>query len=233
MTKTAGWTFKVDGTICKWQWNNGGPDITCLQPVRRPASTEYSSHVPVHAYSVTMKRVLPLESGLEFELALWLDRKSDIDCLVPQPFRINWSEGVHHIPDLLDRNLDGTVTIWDARPRERQDSEFLSRAASTETACKSVGWNYNVFDGLTRPESQNLRWVSGYRRAPEWIGAARNSMAQLLIDGASIGDVLGSDDQGGHLTAALWHLIWAGDVSIDFKRPWSKKTQICWNGTSK
>jgi hypothetical protein len=233
MTKNAQWTFKVDGVVCDWQWVDGGPDVTRLDSVRNPTSTEYSRHVPVHAYLTTMKRVLPLESGLEFELALWLDRRSNVECLVPQPCRITSSEGVRHVPDLLEGRLDGTVTVWDARPTERQDAEFLSLVALSEKACDAVGWAYRVFDGLTRVESQNLRWVSGYRRAPEWIEGAWPALAELLIDGAAIGDVLDSDDQGGHMTAAMWHLIWAGDVSVDFSCPWSKNTQIRWNGTPK
>lgn len=233
MTTDPQWTFKVGGALCNWLWANGGPDITRLESVRSPTSTEYSRHVPVHAYSATMKRVLPLESGLEFELVLWLDRRSDVECLVPQPCRITSSEGMRHVPDLLERDLDGKVTVWDARPVSRQDAEFLSRAALSERACNVVGWSYRVFDGLTHSESQNLRWVSGYRRAPEWIEGARTALAQLLIGGVAIGDVLDSDDQDGHMTAAMWHLIWAGDVSIDFNCLWSKNTQIRWNGAPK
>lgn len=130
-----------------------------------------------------MKRVLPLESGLEFELALWLDRRSDVECFVPQPCRIASSEGVRHVPDLLERRLDGTVTVWDARPTERQDAEFLSQAALSENAGNAVGWAYRVFDGLTRVESQNLRWVSGYRRAPSIRSGVRNCMALVRKDG--------------------------------------------------
>ena len=151
MTTDPQWTFKVGGALCNWLWANGGPDITRLESVRSPTSTEYSRHVPVHAYSATMKRVLPLESGLEFELVLWLDRRSDVECLVPQPCRITSSEGMRHVPDLLERDLDGK-----SHSLGRSSSESSGRRVFVSS--RSVGASLQC----SRLELQSIRRVNAF-----------------------------------------------------------------------
>ena len=42
----------------------------------------------------------------------------------------------------------------------------------------------------------------------------------------SIGGVLAADDEGGHLTASMWHAIWRGDLICDLDKHLSRSTTL-------
>lgn len=197
--------------------------------MRGVRSAALCRNIPVHGHCGTTSSTLTLESGLELELMLSLDRLPDVVWLVPQPCRLEWSGGPKHTPDLLSVRCDGGYKLWDARPKDRQKPDFAEVAALTDEACRRIGWSYEVFEGLPAVESLNLRWLSGARRAPEWLEPGRVRLRDLVGDGATIGDVAGTNDPGGHLLSVLWHLLWTGEVRVDLGARWDASTLMSWS----
>lgn len=77
------WSFAVGGQVVSgWDWGAGPPDVRQLGSVRKVRSSTYSRNVPVHAFSMTIGDDLTLESGLEHQLMMMLDRDRDVAWLV-------------------------------------------------------------------------------------------------------------------------------------------------------
>ena len=224
------WEFAVAGTRRVWDLSTSSPPVSELEPIRKVASSRLSRHVPVLAYSMTTGGTLALESGLELELMSWLDRQSLVTHLVSQPAHLEWEDGRSHTPDLLSMDVDGVVTLWDARATEAQDADFALKAAATRRACGEVGWRYEVFAGLSVIASLNLRWLGVSRRAPEWLDPHVEPLRSLAEDGASIGDVAAADGGRGYLLSSMWHLVWRGDIQLDLEEPWCDSTPLAWAG---
>ena len=72
------WEFALEGELVEWDWGRGAPRIDEMGPVRAVRSGSRSRHAPVMGYCSTVGSVLPLESGLELELMLWLDRQPQV-----------------------------------------------------------------------------------------------------------------------------------------------------------
>ncbi|OFE18449.1 hypothetical protein BA895_12165 [Humibacillus sp. DSM 29435] len=226
----ATWTFSYAGDrYPAWAWSEGDPPVRHLEPMRRTKSGRLSKNIPVQAACMTTGGWLFLESGLEHELATWLDRKPEVVWLLGQPALLEWEDGLSHFPDLLSMDRDGEVTIWDARPPSRRDETYLVKSVRTQAACQGVGWKYEQFGGLSEVESLNLRWIAGARRPPEWLDPARNVLHDRLADGPlTIGEVMAADDGRGFLVSAMWHLVWSGQLSINLAVPWGRPTPIAW-----
>lgn len=230
------WTFRFGGEPPRrWDWSGGAPDVRALAPIRTPRSTEKSRHIPVQAHCFVTQTMLRLESGLEYDLLLMVERDPEAAWVVPQPTRLgvkvaNGRRTVH-TPDLLVLDRDGGVTIWNARSAERQDEEFLMQSQATEFACHKVGWRYGVFSGHSRAKKYNLRWLAAYRGSMPWHAAAKSALVELCgTSAATVGDVLSSDRGSGHLVSALWHFAWRGDLAIDLDRHIRRSTPITWVG---
>lgn len=231
------WTVRVEGRLRVWDWAAGPPPTRLMRPVRQPASSDLSRHVPVATKSSTTGGVLGLESGLEHDLVRVLDRRSDVVWLVEQPVRLRFvrrrnGRPVHHVPDLLAEHDDGRVVVWDARPSGRQDELFRLKAEMTAEACAAVGWGYEVFSGLSPVERVNLLWVDAARQAPAWAPAASLALRDFLTSGdRTLGEVLDHDSGAGHLVSTLWHLIWCGTVDCDLTVPITQAAPLRWRET--
>jgi len=223
------WWFDVGEGTQAWNGEHP-PDPHSLARVRAPKSTAKSRHVPVYAYATTTGRHIRLESGLEHDLLRELDRRPDVTWLVSQPMRLRLpakrgKRRLEHTPDLLSVDRTGLVTVWDVRATRRQDDDFKIKAELTGPACRSMGWRYEVFAGLTRVRRANLMWLHGFRREPVNYAAR---LAILVRDTRirTIGAVLDADDEGGHVTASMWHAVWAGDLLCDLDKHLSRSTPL-------
>lgn len=230
------WTFRMGSEPPqRWDWSGGAPDVRTLAPIRTPRSSEKSRHIPVQAHCFVTQTMLTLESGLEYDLLLMVERDLEAAWVVPQPARlgIKTSGGRRtvHTPDLLVLCRDGDVTIWNARSRERQDDKFLAQSRATEVACHEVGWRYDVFPGHSRAKKYNLRWLAAYRRSMPWHVAAKPALVEICRRSApTVGHVLGADRGSGHLMSALWHYAWRGDLALDLDCTIRRTTPIAWVG---
>ncbi|WP_286931532.1 MULTISPECIES: TnsA-like heteromeric transposase endonuclease subunit [Aeromicrobium] len=202
-------------------------------PVRGPRSTAASRHVPVRAHSVTTGAEVLLESGLEHDLLRELDRLECVNWIVAQPLRLLFERGAgmhrghavrRHVPDLLTVTSDGSVTVWDARPPERQDERFLESVQRTRTACEERGWRHRVFAGHSAVKRANLMWLHGFRNPEPWHLVIRMEMARAA--GAQFFQLRQLPDVADRqlIVATLWHLVWCGDVQVDLERPLTTET---------
>ena len=99
------------------------------------------------------------------------------------------------------------------------------------TACEAVGWGYELFGGLPEVESLNLRWVAGARRPPQWLVPAQAALHTLLQHGPqTVAEVMEADGGRGYLVSAMWHLVWTGQLRMDFGSPWGRSTLVSWAG---
>ena len=223
------WWFDLGEGTQAWNGEHP-PDPQALLRVRAAKSTAKSRHVPVYAYSTTTGGHIRLESGLEHDLLRELDRRPEVSWLVSQPTRLRLParrarRRLEHTPDLLSLDVNGVATVWDVRATRRQDDDFKVKAELTGRACRDLGWRYEIFAGLTRVRRANLMWLHGFRRPPAdyathlamIVGATRN----MTISG-----VLASDDEGGHLTASMWHAIWRGDLLCDLDKHLSRSSRL-------
>jgi hypothetical protein len=173
----------------------------------------------VQAHCFVTGTTLKLESGLEYDLLLMLERDPTAAWFVPQPTRL----GVRlpnrrrtiHTPDLLMLDTAGRVTIWNVRSEERQDEKFRIQSGATAAACREVGWDYSVFAGHSRAKKYNLRWLAAYRHDRPWYEAARPELVEMCAEGATTNDVIEADRGSGHLVSAMWHYTWRGHLIID------------------
>lgn len=229
---TATWLFRFagDAAPCVWNWkSDGSPDLGRVVPFRRPRSSERQRHIPVSAYSVTMRDHLELESGLEHDLVRSLDRLPQMVALVPQPCQLasTRSTKVRNTPDLLSLDDSGNVTLWNARPEHRIDDQFRSQVAMVEAACEAVGWRHEVFVGLGRTERLNLLWLHGYRRRPSWYAQVAGEIATVAAqEAATLGSVFRLDSGNGEVVAVVWHMVWSAELVADLSQQLTVETPI-------
>lgn len=229
----ATWEFETaDHGRHAWDWSAGsGPDLAALLPTRHPRSRARSRHVPAQVFSRRRGDYLRVESGLEHELVRVLDRSTTTAWLVAQPvhlyFDLEDARRVEHVPDLLSAETSGEVTVWDCRPDERQDDDFLERSRLTRLACAQVGWLYEVFAGQPPAERLNDRWLAGFRRDRPWHARHRAGLLAAATDGRAVGDLLDLDDGSGELASTMWHLLWAGELGFDNSAP-LRTTSTLW-----
>lgn len=238
MGQVTDWTFRMGSEPPqRWNWDGGALDVRTLAPIRTPRSTEKSRHIPVQAHCFVTQTMLTLESGLEYDLLLMVERDPEAAWVVPQPARlgIKMSTGRRtvHTPDLLVLDRDGDVTIWNARSSERQDDKFFAQSRATEIACHEVGWRYEVFPGHSRAKKYNLRWLAAYRTSMPWHVAAKPALLEICRRPApTVGHVLSADLGSGHLVSALWHYVWRGELAVDLDHAIRRSTPISWVGES-
>lgn len=174
---------------------------------------------------------LGLESGLEHDLVRKLDRLPDVVWMVAQPTVITWTgdRGDRaHTPDLLSLDALGNVTIWDVRPKRKQDAEFMLSAEVTRQACRELGWGYEVFSELGTDERLNHLWLHGFRRPPSWLHEVQPQIVDVFhtSEYVSLGDLFAADAGDGRLVAAVWHLMWTADLRIDLTRKIGQLTEV-------
>ena len=226
-----GWHFVYppSSALRPWDWSKGAPPVGSLRPVRSTASGSMSRHIPVLAHCRTSGGHLELESGLEHDLVRRLDRDPVVDQLVAQPVVLVWPDGRRHVPDLLSRSTDGSVTLWDCRPLERTDEIFEEVCDRTLGACEQVGWHYEVFTGLSEVQRLNLLWLHSSRRRPRWTDHCRPVLRKLIGEGpVAVDRVLACDDGDGLLVAVLWHLVWSGELVMDLDQPITGGSLVGW-----
>lgn len=236
MPETSGaaatWRFRFAGDKASSVWNwqsDGSPDLTRVVPIRKPRSSERQRHIPVTAYSLTMRNHLELESGLEHDLLRRLDRQPHVVALVPQPCQLKTGgpTSISNTPDLLSVDDSGSVTLWNARLENKMDEKFKSQVAMVEGACASVGWRHTVFNGLGRVERLNLLWLHGYRRRPSWYEKEVGGIAKgATQEAATLGSLFRLDSGNGEAIAVIWHMVWSGELEASLSERLTMETPI-------
>jgi hypothetical protein len=175
------------------------------------------------------------ESLLEREYLLAADATVDVVAVAAQPLALLWPHGTagqrNHVPDFFVRLASGDGRLVDVRARDRV-AKNAAQFAMTREVCEEIGWQYEVFTGLPRARSQNLRWLAGYRHdrhAPggDTAGAIRECFAtpvtlQTGLRRASPSTGLSSDV----VTAHVLHLLWRKQLVVDLSTPLSMTSEV-------
>lgn len=226
----ARWLFNVKGELVEWDWSSPLDPRTLLSVREIKRARSKQGHVPRWAFSTTVGRHVRLESSLEHDLFRDLDRRAEIVTLVSQPSRLEWpgprKQVDEHTPDLLSMDDMGAITVWDVRPAERQDEEFIADSDRTREACTTVGWRYEVFAEMAPARQLNLMWLDGFRRPMPWYEPGLSAIREALPAGGTIGQLQELDGGTGHILSAMWHGIWSGQISVSLDAPLVDDTQV-------
>lgn len=164
------------------------------------------------------------ESGLEYSLVRRLERDRGVEWLISQPVLLEGER--RHIPDYLEVRRSGVTRLWDVRPRPRRDDAFEATAAVTRQACATVGWEYEVFEGLSEVEELNLIWLYGHRRVPLGFDRLRHGVLRDAHESPTLGALLVTSRSRPEYVSAVWHLVWRGEIGIDPAQPITGSTVI-------
>lgn len=225
------WLIKLEDEAkpSVWDWGVASPPVRQIRPVRDPATSAKQRHIVVLAFAVTTRSSHLLESGLEHDLLRQLDRDPEIDWIVAQPFQLQVAgiDAFKHIPDLLSQDRSGQVTVWDARPLDRQDAKFARAAAYTADACRDVGWQYQVFAGFNPTERLNRLWLHSSRQAPRWLDEYSAGIVDVLSTRPrTLGELFDQGADRQRAKAVVWHLMWRGTVWADLTQSINERTQV-------
>jgi hypothetical protein len=186
-------------------------------------------------WSSTNRGHVAFESLLEREYLLAADADVDVVAVAAQPLALLWPHGTagqrNHVPDFFVRLASGDGRLVDVRAANRV-AKNAAQFAMTRQVCSEVGWRYEVFTGIPRVRSQNLRWLAGYRHdrhAPggDTAGVIRECFATPValrtgLRRASTSTGLPSDV----VTAHVLHLLWRRQLVVDLGTPLSMTSEV-------
>jgi hypothetical protein len=186
-------------------------------------------------WSSTNRGHVEFESLLEREYLLASDAAVDVVAIAAQPLALLWPHGTagqrNHVPDYFVRLASGDGRLVDVRAPDRV-AKNATQFAMTREVCDEIGWQYEVFTGLPRTHSQNLRWLAGYRHdrhAPDGdtAGVIRECFAtpvtlRMGLRRASTSTGLPSDV----VTANVLHLLWRQQLVMDLGTPLSMTSEV-------
>jgi hypothetical protein len=108
----------------------------------------------------------------------------------------------------------------------------LAEFALTRKVCDVIGWEYEVFTGLSPELAHNLRWLAGYRHdrnAPsvEIAESIQRCFSVPVPLEVGLGEASGRTGRSVELTTAnVLHLIWRRKLSADLTRPLSMSSEV-------
>jgi hypothetical protein len=158
------------------------------------------------------------ESLFERKAMLWLDFSCDIVAIASQPMRMDFANGLTHVPDLIALHSDHRQVVYDVKPAELITPTVMEQFAETARACAAVGWGYEVISSFDRVTAANLTWLSNFRQdhyqPPE---EARTQLLAALETSLSLEQAAESIRVGlpGARKGWIYHLLWVGEVHLD------------------
>lgn len=192
-----------------------------LQPVRTSKAYPGRKNYSGVYWARTTGRHHWFESLHEKTALMTLDRDPSVVEIVTQPFRLAWASlRRSHVPDVIVRRGDRSLTVVDVRPRERIKDRDAELFALTSGWAAALGIEYRLFADLTQVQDWNLRLLSGYRYS-RW--ACPTSLAVILAahrgETRALADWMPMFDEAsglgrGLLLAAIWH----GALEVDLSR---------------
>jgi hypothetical protein len=161
---------------------------------------------------------------------LLADYAPDVSHIVSQPFlmraRVD-GRVCRHVPDFLLFSSSG-ITVVDVKPAFRlQHPKVIATFAWVRQVVQDAGWSFEVFSEPDPILLANIRFLAGYRR-PE--GISQELLAELrsrLLTGLTFGDAVRCVDAPAPcLRAALLHMLWRHELTIDLSLPLSADTVL-------
>jgi hypothetical protein len=186
-------------------------------------------------WSSTTRAHVEFESLLERDYLLAADADDQVVAIAAQPLALLWPRNTpgqrDHVPDFFVRLSNGDGRLVDVRHPDRVE-KGAAQFAMTRATCDEIGWQYELFTGLSPERSQNLRWLAGYRQdrhAPDDDPAI--AIRQCFTTPAALQTGLrrASASTGrplNVLTANVLHLLWRQQLSTDLGTPLSMDSEV-------
>lgn len=226
--------------VCVVSPQLGAADWSRLDPgpVRVSKGVPRGSIPALYAWQRHGPEYVWCESQEEKDQLMWLDWEGEVQRLWPQPFAIVFPASVPrndwHVPDFLGLLSDGSLKLFDVRPRERISEHVASQFALTAQVCAVLGWPYQVLDGTgqTPRATQNLKWLKATRHArcapaPD----VRDRILNSARDGATRRDLCQIAEPDCPPRAASWvdHLVWHRLLACNIHDPYNSTTRLTLN----
>jgi hypothetical protein len=218
---TTRWRYEGEPVICPVRDLAAMP-LRGARPVRRFSWRTSQRHRPGLQYMVSTGRHHGFESHAEQQLLLALDFAGNLEDVLSQPFRLDFTAADgpgQHTPDFLALGRDD-VWLIDVRPGERIEEEDRIRFAAAAEVALWCGWRYAVAAGWRPHVQATLDTISAQRRPlTDPLG-----LQDVLLTAAGDGPVRFGElvEHGGVPAAAraqALHLIWERRLGIDLTVP--------------
>ncbi|GAA2046715.1 hypothetical protein GCM10009839_59140 [Catenulispora yoronensis] len=165
-----------------------------------------------------------------------LDFDRTIAAFSSQPFWLSWHDGRRlrrHAPDYFARRVDGVGVVIDVRADDRIEDRDREAFEATESACRSVGWEFRRVGTLPAVLAANVRWLARYRHprcrnedAADALSAVFARPTPLMEGAARAGDTLG-------VLPVLFHLMWEQVLRADLSQQLLGPGSVVWSGASR
>lgn len=206
------------------------PDLLSKQlylgaPVRSPHRYPRQRNYLGYYYFSKTGQYVWHESLLEAAALRQLDFEHDIVAIAAQPMTIHFGDGSWHVPDYLALHADGTQIVYDVKPSSLMKDKVLEQFIKTRDICEAVGWGYAICNELEPLANRNLKWLSNFKHVgyhPANMGATgiRHLLSSAATKPMTVGDaarLIGAPTMA-HARSGIYHLIWAGALSIDINQ---------------
>lgn len=184
-------------------------------------------------------RLVQFESELERILVLLLERDPSVSDFASQPLTITFTardgRTTHYTPNFQVWYGDGRVALHEVTlvARRQAHASQPPRELAAQAFCQQRGWDYVVHTDQTLPSGAlyaNLDLLSAFR-ATSHADAARVAWWHTHLAGRGAVSPLAilatvpSGATPGSLLNTLYHLLWHGQIQMDWHRP------LFWRGT--
>ena len=167
------------------------------------------------------------ESRLELARLLMADFDRSVTRIVAQPFLLRariQGKVRRHIPDYWLHTSDGSVVV-DVKPAKRLSDPVVQATFEwTRDLVESIGWRFEIASEQPEVMLENVRFLSGYRRADRISQTCLAALRALNVDGMEFRDIRQSVPHPKPLVhAALLHMLWTHELTADLSEVlWSK-----------
>jgi hypothetical protein len=179
-------------------------------------------------WSSTESKHVVYESRLELSRLLMADFDPSVTKIVAQPFMMRAEvdgKTRRHIPDYWLLTDDGPVVV-DVKPKDRlDDPAVIATFEWAREVVETIGWRFEIASEQPAAESENVRFLSGYRRAERISQSALEALRATDLDGLQFRDALQRVSQPEpFVRTALLHMLWTHELTMDLAQVICSKT---------
>jgi hypothetical protein len=182
-------------------------------------------------WCATMRDHVIYESRLELARVIFADFDRSVHQILAQPFLLKAKvDGKirKHVPDYFLATDQGPMVV-DVKPEHLLTRPIVASSfAWTRRLVEARGWQYEVWSGAPSAETENLRFLAGYRRPWLFDAALLDEIRSIDVEGCTFRELargLGGRDPA--LTrAAVLHLLWQGELKTDLSTPLSGRHEL-------
>lgn len=221
----------ADGAERETNFGNASEDVLrTAQPWRTFRWYYGQRHYSGTYATATMNQSAIYESRLELARLLLADFDQDVTHMVSQPFLMRAvvdGKTRRHVPDFL---LFGQnkVTVVDVKPRSHlDDPTVVATFAWVRKVVENRGWFFEIASEPDRIHFNNVRFLAGFRH-PKGISAEilRDLRDQVLVGRTLAESTALIDAPAPCVRAALFHMLWRHELSVDLTRRLSSQTAM-------